>query len=158
MASQDIATLSKHVINLMPQKKPFLFIDRITAIDNEGITAEYYFDPKLDFYSGHFPGHPVTPGVILIEAMAQTAVVAHGVWHMLMENEKNPEGVIGATTSLFTETQAEFLKTVPPGSKVKIIGKKEYFRRGKIKANATVILENGTIAATATLCGMGVKL
>ena len=158
MATQDIATLSQHVINLMPQKKPFLFIDRITEIDNDGITSEFYFDPSLDFYRGHFPGHPVTPGVILIEAMAQTGVVAHGVWHMLMENEKNPESVIGATTSLFTETQAEFLKTVPPGSKVKIIGKKDYFRRGKIKATATVFLEDGTIAATATLCGMGVKL
>jgi 3-hydroxyacyl-[acyl-carrier-protein] dehydratase len=158
MTTQDMTALSNQVINLMPQKKPFLFIDRITAIDSEGITAEYYFDPSLDFYRGHFPGHPVTPGVILIEAMAQTGVVAHGVWHMLMENEKNPESVIGATTSLFTETHAEFLKTVPPGSRVKIVGKKEYFRRGKIKANATVFLEDGTIAATATLCGMGVKL
>jgi 3-hydroxyacyl-[acyl-carrier-protein] dehydratase len=79
MATQDIAALSQQVINLMPQKKPFLFIDRITSIDNDGIASEYFFDPNLDFYRGHFPGHPVTPGVILIEAMAQTAVVAHGV-------------------------------------------------------------------------------
>jgi len=158
MNTLDIATISTHVINLMPQKKPFLFIDQITSIDKDNIAAEFFFDHNLDFYKGHFPGHPVTPGVILIEAMAQTAVVAHGVWHMLQESEKNPESEIGATTSLFTETQAEFLKTVPPGSRVKIVGKKVYFRRGKIKSTATVFLEDGTIAATATLCGMGVKL
>lgn len=158
MSPVDMATLSAHIINLMPQKKPFLFVDRINHIDEHGVSAEYYFDPALDFYRGHFPENPVTPGVILIEMMAQTAVVAHGIWHILMENEKNNEGKIGATTTLFTETQAEFLKTVPPGSKVKIVGKKVYFRRGKMKSTASVFLEDGTIAAAATLCGMGVKL
>lgn len=158
MVSKDITALSAHIIGLMPQKQPFLFIDRITQIDETGISAEYYFDPKLDFYRGHFPGNPVTPGVILIEMMAQTAVVAHCIWHILIENEKNPGIDIGSTTSLFTESQAEFLKTVPPGTHVKIVGKKEYFRRGKMKSTASVILEDGTVAAIATLSGLGVKL
>lgn len=155
---KDISALSRHIIDLMPQKKPFLFIDRITDVNETEISSEFHFDPELDFYRGHFPGHPVTPGVILIEAMAQTAVVAYGVWHMLMESEKDSEKEISATTSLFTETHAEFLKTVPPGARVRIVGKKEYFRRGKMKSTATIYLEDGTVAATATLCGMGVKL
>lgn len=154
----DMESLSRHIIDLMPQKKPFLFVDRITRVNESEIASEFYFDPELDFYRGHFPGHPITPGVILIEAMAQTGVVAYGIWHMLMESENNPEKEISATTSLFTETHAEFLKTVPAGAHVRIVGKKDYFRRGKMRATASLFLEDGTLAATSTLCGMGVKL
>jgi len=69
--------LSKEeVLALVPQQEPFRFIDEITELDEEHIVANYTFRPDADFYRGHFPGNPITPGVILTETMAQAGVVA----------------------------------------------------------------------------------
>ncbi len=78
----------KHEFNLsgeslLPHRPPFLFVDRLISADETGAIGEYTFTlEKNDFFKGHFPGFPIVPGVILIEAMAQiagAAVVARGV-------------------------------------------------------------------------------
>ena len=63
------------VLKLVPQQPPFRFIDTIHELDREHIVASYRFPEDADFYRGHFPGNPITPGVILVEAMAQAAGV-----------------------------------------------------------------------------------
>ena len=57
------------VLAALPQQEPFRFVDEILEIDEEHIVGSYRFRPEADFYRGHFPGNPVTPGVILIESM-----------------------------------------------------------------------------------------
>ena len=74
--------LSKEeVLALVPQQAPFRFIDEIesssTPITSWRATPS---GPMLDFYRGHFPGNPITPGVILVETMAQAGVVAFGIY------------------------------------------------------------------------------
>ena len=59
------------VLDLLPQQEPFRFVDEILEMDDDHIVARYTFRPDADFYRGHFPGNPITPGVLLIEAMAQ---------------------------------------------------------------------------------------
>ena len=59
------------VLAALPQKEPFRFLDEIVELDDEHIVARYTFREEADFYRGHFPGNPITPGVILIETMAQ---------------------------------------------------------------------------------------
>lgn len=62
---------------LLPHRPPFLFIDEILElIPGESATARWYVDPDAHFFAGHFPGNPILPGVIIIEALAQTGALA----------------------------------------------------------------------------------
>lgn len=148
---------SDKIMGQLPQQPGFRFLDRVTQISDTDITGEYTFDPELSFYRAHFPGRPVTPGVILVESMAQTAVVAMGIYLLMREAETNKDLKTEDYLTLFTECQAEFLKEVPPGEKVKIRGEVVFWRRRKLRSTAMLYLANGELAATATLSGMGVK-
>jgi 3-hydroxyacyl-[acyl-carrier-protein] dehydratase len=73
--------MEKEEIKLnLPYAKPFLFVDDISHIDENGVEGNYTFDENLDFYKGHFKDNPVTPGVILTEVMAQIGVVCLGIY------------------------------------------------------------------------------
>lgn len=58
--------------DVIPHRPPFLFVDRVLTCDPDGATAERCFPPDEPFFAGHFPGHPLVPGVILVEGLAQT--------------------------------------------------------------------------------------
>ena len=57
----------------IPHRAPFLFVDEVVSIESRTITARTKFDASMDIYRGHYPHNPVTPGVLLCEAMFQTA-------------------------------------------------------------------------------------
>jgi acyl-coenzyme A thioesterase PaaI-like protein len=90
--------------------------------------------------------------------MAQTSVVAFGIYQMLLDKKRDPSVDLSRFVSLFSECQAEFLRPVDPGTLVTIRGEKVYWRRKKLRATATMRDEAGEILATATLSGMGVQL
>lgn len=148
----NIEAVSERVLALVPQQAPFRFIDRILEIEDERIVGQYTFKQDEFFYRGHFPGRPVTPGVILIETMAQTAVVSLGIYLMLKEGHEDP----GKFLTVFTEVNAEFLKEVKPGDQVTIKAERLFWRRRKLKAKAEIYLPNGELAVSATLSGLGV--
>lgn len=142
------------ILAAIPQQEPFRFIDDILEVDDDHIVASYRFREDADFYRGHFPGKPVTPGVLLIEAMAQTAVVAHGLY--LLSKEMPREDLAGLI-SVFTEANVEFSNMVLPGSRVIITGKKMFFRRRKLRSEAVMHLEEGgALVCSGVLAGMGV--
>jgi len=140
------------VLGILPQQSPFRYVDEITELDDSHIIGRYRFKEDEFFYKGHFPGNPVTPGVILIETMAQIAIVAQGLYILMLENQKIE------LTTLFTECEIEFNAPVMPGDLVTVYGEKIYNRRNKLKAKARLELEDGRIAAEGTLAGVGVKL
>ncbi len=148
--------LREMILNAVPQQPPFRFIDEIREMDAEGIIGAYRFRLDEYFYRGHFPGRPVTPGVILIEAMAQTGVVAHGLYLSLLR-EGGGGTELGRMTTLFTlAEEVEFLGIVTPGERIIIRGRKVYFRRGSLKAAVTAERENGEPVCRGVLAGMGV--
>jgi 3-hydroxyacyl-[acyl-carrier-protein] dehydratase len=142
------------VLALLPQQEPFRFVDEILEVDDDHILSRYTFRPEADFYRGHFPGNPITPGVLLVEAMAQTGVVALGIY--IVAKERGPADVRRVLT-VFTDVSAEFSGVVRPGDTVTIRARKVFFRRMKLRSEVEMRLADGTLVATATLAGMGVE-
>ena len=140
------------VLARIPQQDPFRFVDEILEIDDEHVVAAYRWREDSDFYRGHFPGNPVTPGALLVESMAQAAVVALGIY--LLEKE-SPEAS-GKLVTLFTDVNVEFSGMVRPGQRVLIRGRKLFFRRRKLRSESEMRLEDGTLVCSGTLSGMGV--
>lgn len=144
----------EQVLQAVPQQPPFRFIDRITELDDEHIVGGYTFKPDEFFYRGHFPGDPITPGVILIETMAQTGVVALGLH---LTSRILPADEVSQWTTVFTECEVEFFLPVPPGSSVTVHGERLFFRRMKLKSRVRLMLSDGRTAAEGTLAGVGVR-
>jgi len=139
------------VLAAMPHRPPFRFIDEITELDDDHIVAAYRFPPDAAFYRGHFPGNPITPGVLLLEAMAQAGVVAHGIF--LVGRREAPSA---AFLTLFTDATVEFTDIVRPGERVVIRGRRLLFRRRVLRSEVEMQRGDGTIVCRGTLSGMGV--
>ncbi len=137
----------KEIISKLPYSKPFLFVDEIIDINENGVEGTYTFDEDLDFYKGHFKDNPITPGVILTETMAQIGVVCLGIF--LLNNESNKN-----TSIALTSTEIEFLKPVYPNEKVTVISEKIYFRFGKLKCKVIMKNEVGEDICRGMIAGM----
>ena len=141
------------ILSYLPQQDPFRFLDEIIELDDCHIVGRYTFKEDEYFYKGHFPGDPVTPGVILTESMAQTGVVALGLYLTYLKVGKEE---LNKWTTFFTDNQMEFYKPVFPGSTVIIKGEKQFFRRMKLRSKVRMFLENGDLVAEGIVSGMGV--
>jgi 3-hydroxyacyl-[acyl-carrier-protein] dehydratase len=103
---------------LIPHRPPFLWIDRVEELE-PGVrcVAVKFVDPANPIFAGHFPAKPILPGVLLIEAMAQTAGVMLG---SAAPQDKSREGV----ALLAAVNRFKFLKPVTPGQELRVETKK----------------------------------
>jgi 3-hydroxyacyl-[acyl-carrier-protein] dehydratase len=138
---------NEEIIALLPYSKPFLFVDEISSIDENGVEGKYTFSSALDFYKGHFKDNPITPGVILTETMAQIGVVCLGIY--LLNDTFTTDTVIALTSS-----EMDFLKPVFPNETVTVISQKIYFRFGKLKCKVTMINASGEEVCSGTIAGI----
>ena len=111
------------------------------------------FDPESDFYRGHFPGDPITPGVLLLESMAQVSVVALGIY--LASRTRSAEEIRNVL-SVFSDAQVDFTGIVRPDERVLITGELVFQRRGKIRSKVSMCREDGTEVCSGVVSGMEV--
>lgn len=138
------------VLNKVPQQHPFRYIDEITYLDNTHIEGNYFLKEDADFYEGHFPGYPVTPGVILTEIMAQVGMVAFGIYLMMQEGETTFTNM----AALLTETNIKFRKQVLPGQKVFVRSEKILFRHGRLQCDVFLRNSENQLLCHGTMKGL----
>lgn len=138
---------NQEIIAKLPYSKPFLFVDELISINENGAVGTFTFDENLDFYKGHFKEQPVTPGVILTEVMAQIGLVCLGIY--LLNNEFSKMNSIALTS-----TNIDFLKPVFPSEKVTVISEKMYFRFGKLKCKVTMKNEKEEVVCRGEIAGI----
>ncbi len=147
--------MTNPILNYLPYKSSFLFVDDITSLNDDGVTGEYTLKPESFFYEDHFPGNPVTPGVIITEIMAQIGLVVLGI-HLMLGDIKQHEGFEMHEDSfpLLTSTNVDFFKMVLPGEKVIVTSKKQYFRFGKLKCAVEMRDINSELIAKGVFSGV----
>ncbi len=143
--------ICQEIQSLLPYKEPFLFVDELLEINEQGAKGTYKYVESSYFYEGHFPGNPITPGVILIETLAQIGLVSLGIF--LTEAYKTKKAVPFA----FTSSDVEFYQAVMPGEQVWVSSQKVYFRLGKLKCTVSMNNAEGKRVCKGTLTGMILK-
>ncbi len=139
----------KTVIELLPYQAPFLFVEELTYISENKFEGFYTFKNDEYFYKGHFKDNPVTPGVILIEVMAQIGVVCMGIYLLRKNFSEIKKPQIALTSSV-----VDFLIPVKPKDRVKVISEKIYFRFNKLKCNVKLFNEKNELVCKGTISGM----
>jgi UDP-3-O-[3-hydroxymyristoyl] N-acetylglucosamine deacetylase/3-hydroxyacyl-[acyl-carrier-protein] dehydratase len=97
---------AEKIMKILPHRHPFLFIDKILEITDNSIVGLKYVSPEEPYFKGHFPGRPVMPGVLQIEAMAQVGGV------LVLSTFPDPENYL---TFFGRIENAKFKRPVEPG-------------------------------------------
>ena len=141
----------KDILDRLPYKSTFRFVDEISLLDKDQVIGYYTLKQDEFFYEDHFPGNPVTPGVILTEIMAQIGLVIPGIYLTVNAAEFSD---VNTVFPLLTSSEVSFYKMVLPGQKVEVISKREYFRLGKLKCQVQMLDHNKELIARGVFSGI----
>ena len=132
----------QEIMDLLPHRYPFLLIDRVVEFEpRQRLVALKNVTMNEPFFQGHFPGHPIMPGVLVIEAMAQAGAI------IMMSEMPDRETKLAVFTGI---ERAKFRRPVTPGDQLRIEVEVLQFksRVGRMEARALV---EGKLACQATL-------
>lgn len=134
----------EEIMRVLPHRYPFLLVDRILEIDEKHIVGLKNVTINEPFFQGHFPGHPIMPGVLIIEAMAQVGGM------LLMGAVGDPESKVVYFMSL---DNVKFRKPVRPGDQIRFEIVMQQMR-GRICKMRGVGLVDGEVVAEAEMAAM----
>jgi 3-hydroxyacyl-[acyl-carrier-protein] dehydratase len=109
-----VVNIDPRITALIPHRPPFLWIDRIISYEDGSMVAEKTIPEDLDIFQGHYPEHPILPGVILCEALFQTGALL--IARMLQDEQNVPHGIPVLTRI----GGARFKRPVGPGSIIRM--------------------------------------
>ena len=136
----------QRIMHAIPHRYPFLLIDRVVdVIRNVSAVGVKNVSANESFFAGHFPNHPVMPGVLIIESMAQTAAV-------LVVETLGPDAA-GKVVYFMSIEGAKFRRPVVPGDQVRVHVAKER-NRGNVWKFHAVARVDGVAVAEATFAAM----
>jgi beta-hydroxyacyl-ACP dehydratase FabZ len=144
----DVAMKAEQILGLLPHRYPFLLIDRVLEVTDDKVVALKNVSFNEPYFQGHFPGVPVMPGVLQIEAMAQAG------------------GILAARTVAFDPTThvmlfmaidaVKFRKAVVPGDQLRI--EVVPLRKGKIfKMKGEITCDGQVVSSAEFLAGLAEK-
>ena len=134
------------IVSKLPYTEPFLFVDMLEQCTPEAVKGSYTFRKEAYFYKGHFKDAPITPGVILIECMAQIGLVCMGI--SILAQSDLPLKVA------MSSAEVDFLKPVFPETRVMVTSERVYFRFNKLKCKVVMEDDSGEIVAKGEISGM----
>jgi len=127
------------IMHAIPHRYPFLMIDRVVdVVPNQSAVGIKNVSANESFFAGHFPNHPVMPGVLIIESMAQTAAV-------LVVETLGPEAA-GKVVYFMSIEGAKFRRPVVPGDQLRIHVTKERNRGNVWKFHAVARVDEISVA------------
>ena len=131
----------KQIQEIIPQRAPFLMIDKVEDfVPGESAIAYKTVCINEPYFEGHFPGNPIMPGVLIVEALAQTGAVAI----LSMEEKKGKNALFGGIDKL------RFKKQVVPGDVLKL-EVKIIKRKGPVGVGEAIATVDGKVAAKGEL-------
>lgn len=134
------------LLSLLPHRYPFLLVDRVLEFERERVLTLKNVSINEPFFTGHFPNLPVMPGVLIVEALAQSAAIL-------------ALGIIGSRRSLFVLTgidKVRFRRRVVPGDQLKMEVRLAKHHRPLWKMHGEARVD-GELAAEAELSAMEVQ-
>lgn len=127
------------ITDLIPQRPPFLFVDRVTAFEENVIKTALKLTGQEDFFKGHFPGNPIMPGVLLQEALFQSGAA-------LMALKTKAEGGVEGLGVVTRVQNAKFKNMVRPGDELEMEVEltesisNAHYMKGTTKVNGKTVL------------------
>lgn len=125
----------EEILNAIPHRPPFLWIDEVVSVDETKLHARTFLDPELPVFQGHFPGQPIFPGVLQCEAALQAGAI------LISKIEAVPDGNVPVATRI---NNVKFRRMVKPGETLDIEVEltehlsNAYFMTGKISVEGQV--------------------
>jgi len=142
---------TEQIMQLLPHRYPFLMIDRVVSYETEPeprVKAYKNVSINEPFFQGHFPSHPVMPGVLIIEAMAQSAGI---LVHLGKSGQENP----GAIFYLVKVDNARFSKPVVPGDQLVLEVTQKRIIRGMAQYQCLATVDGNKVASANLICAAG---
>ena len=140
--SMDIHEILKH----LPHRYPFVLIDRVISLElGKEITALKNVSVNEPYFPGHFPYHPVMPGVLIVEAMAQAAAILSFKTMGSMPNDDSVYYFAGIDS-------ARFKKPVSPGDQIILNVKIDRILKGIWKYNGVALVDGVIVAEAQMMC------
>lgn len=130
----------KEIKEYIPHREPFLFVDSIISLSINKIETSFTVTDKADFFKGHYPSNPLTPGVIICESVFQSAAI------LISSLITSPDNPLRGTPVLTRITSAKFKGMVKPNETLTIQAEiierlqNTWFLKGKVLNNDKIVL------------------